>query len=252
MNWLKDKLETQVALHGIWVLTGSHAAAEIAVATGFDWVLLDFEHGAGDEQDLLRLLQVTSHTGTAPVVRVPARDSDLIKKALDSGAGAIMAPMINSAAEAREFVSLLRYPPLGVRGLSSSIRATAYGCGFKDYFQKANSRVCGIAQIETARAVEQADGIASVDGIDVLFIGHSDLSLDLGCFGEYAAPPMLAAEQTVLAACARHGKKAGMLLRAGMSAEACRQKGFSFLALGSDGGCLRQGFDQLLKAAHGA
>ncbi len=252
MNWLKDKLETQAALHGIWVLTGSHAAAEIAVATGFDWALLDFEHGAGDEQDLLRLLQVTCHTATTPVVRVPSRNSDLIKKALDGGAGAIMAPMINSAAEAQEFVRLLRYPPLGVRGLSSSIRATAYGCGFKDYFQKANSRVCGIAQIETARAVEQADSIAAVDGIDVLFIGHSDLSLDMGFYGEYAAPPMLAAEQTVLAACARHGKKAGMLLRAGMSAAACRQKGFSFLALGSDGGCLRQGFDQLLKAARGS
>lgn len=247
MNWLKDKLETQAALHGIWLLTGSHAAAEIAVATGFDWALLDFEHGAGDEQDLLRLLQVTCHTATAPVVRVPSRNSDLIKKALDCGASAIMAPMINSAAEAQAFVSLLRYPPLGVRGLSSSIRATAYGCGFKDYFQKANSRVCGIAQIETARAVEQAESIAAVDGIDVLFMGHSDLSLDMGCYGEYAAPPMLAAEQTVLAACARHGKKAGMLLRAGMSAAACRQKGFSFLALGSDGGCLRQGFDQLIK-----
>jgi len=252
MNWLKDKLETQAALHGIWLSTGSHAAAEIAAAAGFDWALLDFEHGVGDEQDLLRLLQVTCHTGTTPVVRVPSRNSDLIKKALDGGAGAIMAPMLNSADEAREFVSLLRYPPLGVRGITASSRAAGYGYGFKEYYEKANSRVCGMAQIETARAVEQADSIAAVDGIDVLFIGHSDLSLDLGCFREFAAPRMLAAEENVLAACARHGKKAGILLRAGMSAAACRQKGFSLLALGSDGGCLRQGFDQLLKTARGS
>ncbi len=251
MKWLKDKLETQKHVHGVWLSAGSHVAAEIAAAAGFDWALLDLEHGLGGEQDMLRMLQVMSRTGTAPVVRVPSHTSELIKKALDFGASGVMAPMVNSAADAQAFVRALRYPPTGSRGLTASSRAAGYGYEFKEYFRQANSRITGIAQIETARAVEQADAIAAIDGVDVLFIGHSDLSLELGCFGEYAAPSMQTAEAAVLAACVRHGKKAGMLLKAGMSAEACRQKGFSFLALGGDIGCLRQGFDQLLKGACG-
>jgi 2-keto-3-deoxy-L-rhamnonate aldolase RhmA len=249
MKWLKDKLEAKPLLHGIWLSTGSHAAAEIAVEAGFDWALLDLEHGLGGEQELLRALQVMSRTDTTPVVRVPSSESDLVKKALDFGASAVMAPMINTASEAERFVRAMRYPPLGVRGLTASSRAASYGYDFKEYFRQANTRVCGIAQIETGRAVEQADAIAAVDGIDVLFIGHSDLSLELGCFGDYDSPLMRAAEGAVLDACARHGKKAGMLLKSGMSAEACQQKGFSFLALGSEIGCLRQGFDQLIKTA---
>ena len=249
MNWLKDKFATQATVNGIWLSAGSHVAAELAAAAGFDWALLDLEHGLGDKADVLRMIQVLSRTGCAPIVRVPTSTSETIKWALDFGASGVMAPMVESAEQAAAFIRTLRYPPAGSRGLTSSSRAAGYGYDFRDYFRDANAKITGIVQIETAQGVAQADAIAATAGVDVLFIGHSDLSLALGCFENLTAPVMQAAEATVLAACVRHGRKAGMLFRVGMTAELYRQKGFSVLALGSDVGCLKQGYNQLLAAA---
>jgi 2-keto-3-deoxy-L-rhamnonate aldolase RhmA len=249
MNWLKDKIERQVCVHGVWLAAGSHVAAELAAAAGFDWVLLDMEHGLGGEADILRMIQALSGTGAAPVVRVPSAASEAIPRVLDYGAAGIMAPHIATAGEAAAFVRLLRYPPAGSRGLTASSRASGYGHGFAEYFRQANARVAGIVQVETPQAVAQADAIAATDGVDVLFIGHSDLSLALGCFGDLAAPVMQAAETAVLDACARHGKRAGMLFKAGMAVAPYRRRGFSVLALGSDIGCLKQGFDRFLADA---
>lgn len=251
MNWLKDKLEANPSLYGVWLASGSVVAAELAAVASFDWALLDLEHGLFGESELLRLLQVLSRTGTTPVVRVPSGTSDLVQKALDFGASAIMAPRINGQREAAGFVAALRYPPAGTRGLTRSCRAADFGYSFGDYFRQANARLTGIVQVETAAAVEQADAIAATDGVDALFIGHSDLSLALGCFEDMSAPAMQEAEKKVLNACAKYGKKAGMLLKAGMPVEHYRQKGFSLLALGSDLGCLKQGFDTLLRSARG-
>jgi 2-keto-3-deoxy-L-rhamnonate aldolase RhmA len=247
MNWLKDKLEKSSSVSGIWLGSGSAVAAEMAAAAGFDWALLDLEHGLFGESELLGLFHALARTGTAPVVRVPSGKSDLIKKALDYGASGIMVPMISRAEEAAAFVAALRYPPAGIRGLTRSSRAAEYGGDFPDYFRRANERLTGIVQIETAQGVEQADAIAATEGVDVLFIGHSDLSLALGCFEDFSAPAMQAAEARVLAACVRHGKKAGLLLRAGMSPAEFRKKGFSLMALGSDIGCLKQGFQNMLR-----
>ena len=144
MNWLKDKLETHSFVSGIWLASGSTVATEIAAVAGFDWALLDLEHGLFGESELLGLFQALARAGTAPVVRVPSRASDLIKKALDYGASGIMAPMISRAEEAKAFVSALRYPPAGTRGLTRSSRAANYGDDFPGYFRQANARIAGI------------------------------------------------------------------------------------------------------------
>ncbi len=247
MNWLKARFETDSALDGLWLTSGSHVVAELAGVAGFDWVLLDMEHGLGDDADILRLLQVLSGTAVAAVVRVPAPGSEWIGRALDFGAAGIMVPRLDSAVEARAFVQALRYPPDGRRGLTGSSRAAGYGYSFKDYFPTANRQVAGIVQIETVAAVEAVDSIAAVDGVDGLFIGHSDLSLALGCYGQLEAPALQAAESAVLEACARHGKRAGLLLKAGLDPRRYREKGFSLLSLGTDIGCLKEGFARLLE-----
>ncbi len=246
MKWFKDKFAARAQVNGIWLGTGSHTVAELAAAAGFDWALLDMEHGAGDMRDVMHQIHLLTATDCLPVVRVPSPASDAIKWALDAGAAGIMAPMIETAEQARTFVRALRYPPAGTRGMTRSSRACRYGHDFAAYFAEANTGVVAIIQIETAQAVEQADALASVEGVDALFIGHSDLSLSLGCFEQYDAPAIQVAEADVLAACARHGRRAGLLLRSGMRGDALRAKGFSLLALGSDIGCLKQGFVQML------
>ena len=153
MNWLKNKFAMHSAVNGVWLSAGSHVAAEIAAAAGFDWALLDLEHGLGGEADILHQIQVLSRTDCAVVVRVPISTSDAIKRALDYGASGVMAPMVDSAEQAAAFVRALRYPPAGIRGLTSSSRAAGYGHEFKTYFREANVSVTGIVQIETAQAV---------------------------------------------------------------------------------------------------
>ncbi len=249
MHWFKDQLGDTVAVHGIWLSAGSHVAAEVAATCGFDWALLDLEHGLGGEAEVLRQIQVLSGTPTAPIVRVPSSSSDLLGRVLDYGAAGVMAPGVDSAEQAAAFVRAMRYPPAGTRGLTASCRAAGYGTDAAAYFAAANQRLVGLAQIESPAAVANADAIAAVDGIDVLFIGHSDLSLALGCHGRLDAAPVLAAEEAVVAACRHHGKRAGLLLKAGASPTAYLERGFSVLALGSDTGCLRTGFSALLAAA---
>lgn len=248
-RWNATATSATDALSGIWISSGSSVAAEVAASAGFDWALLDLEHGLGSEADLLRQLQAMNGGSAAPVVRVPSATSDMILRVLDYGAAGVMAPHVESVQEAQAFVAALRYPPTGTRGMSSSSRAAGYGVGFKTYYREANTRVAGIVQIETQRGLDALDDIAALDGVDVLFIGHSDLSLALGCFEDMTAPAVVAAEERVLAACARHGKRAGMLLKSTMQAAPYRQRGFSVLALGSDVGCLKSGYAALLAAA---
>lgn len=248
-RWFKDRLDRGDDVLGIWLSAGSHVAAEVAAAVGFDWALLDLEHGLGSEADVLRQLQVLDQSATAAVVRAPRATSDVLGRVLDYGATAVMAPSVDTADQARAFVAALRYPPAGTRGLSGSSRAARWGLDFRDYFAQANERLTALVQIETAAGMANAEAIAAVDGVDVLFIGHSDLGLALGCPGQLDAPAIAAAEEAVLAACARHGKRAGMLLKAGVDAGPYRERGFSVLALGSDVGCLRAGLGGLLARA---
>ncbi len=245
MNWLKDKCNEQPLMRGIWLSTGSHVAAELAAATGFDWALLDMEHGVCSESDILNQIQLLSNTATCPVVRIPSRKNDILKKVLDYGATAVMSPMINTPEEAEEFVKATKYPPDGTRGMSGSSRASGYGFNFKEYYRDANRKMTAIAQIETRQSISNIEKIAAVKGIDVLFIGHSDLSLDLGCFEDFSCKTMLDAESRVLAAAERSGKKVGMLLKASMNIGDYSKRGVSFFALGSDLGCLKTGYKKL-------
>jgi 4-hydroxy-2-oxoheptanedioate aldolase len=245
MNFIKDRVTAQTT-RGIFINSGSISSSDLAGVVGFDWVFLDMEHGLGDQGAVLAMIRALGGSPTAPVVRIPALREEYVKLVLDFGAAGIMCPMIRSAAEARELVTLMRYPPAGRRGMASSSRAAAFGTEFEDYFARANADLLCVVQVETREAVAEIDAIAATPGVDVLFIGHSDLSLALDCFGQFEHPEMVRAERAVLEAARNHGKTAGMLLRSGMDRAAYEQRGFRFLALGSDIGCLRAGYEGLL------
>lgn len=247
MDSFRDALASGRALKGIWLAAGSPVAAEIAALAGFDWALIDLEHGCGSETDALRMLQAMGRTPIHPVVRVPCLRRDIISRCLDFGAEGIMLPMVATAAEAAEFARALRYPPEGTRGMSSSCRAADYGLGFNAYFNGSGRAPVGIAQIETREAVANSGAIAAVDGIDVLFIGHSDLSLQLGCFRRFDAPELLAAENVVLAACERSGKAPGAILRPTMKGRSGLGERGGLFALGSDVEALKTAFSAFLQ-----
>ncbi len=137
----------------------------------------------------------------APIVRIRSVDADSVKFALDSGAAGIMFPFVNSVGEARAAVQYTKYPPMGTRGVAAVIRATEYGRHSVSYLQQANANSLVVVQIETAQGVDAAEGIAATEGVDVLFVGPMDLSVNLGCPGDFTQPHFIDALKKVIHAC---------------------------------------------------
>jgi 4-hydroxy-2-oxoheptanedioate aldolase len=241
MDWIRPRLQAGECLYGSWLALASPLVAEIIGHAGFDWVLIDQEHSNSDYSTLLSQLQALSASTTSPIVRVPANDPAAIKTALDLGAAGVMIPWVNTADEAQSAVQAMRYPPQGTRGFSSSVRAGGFGRDFKNYSAAANDNVTTIVQIETRTGVDHADAIAAIDGVDVLFVGPADLSLSLGIPSQLEHPLFVSACQTILAACRKHNKRAGILLRKSEQIEKALCDGFSFVAVGTDQGFLQQG-----------
>lgn len=246
MLWIdRQKLQTET-LVGTFLNLGSAAAVEIAAGVGFDWLLIDLEHGSGSLADLRNMLLACRHAPAAPVVRIPSVDPDTVKFVMDSGAAGIMFPFVSTPQEAQRAVQCMKYPPQGSRGVAGVIRATDYGRQWKTYFAEANQQSLVVVQIETAEAVEAAAEIAAVEGVDVLFVGPLDLSVSLGCPGDFTPPHFVAALQKVIQACQAANKPCGILSRPELVAEHKRM-GFRFVALGSDSGAVLSGLGDSLK-----
>jgi 4-hydroxy-2-oxoheptanedioate aldolase len=243
MRWIdRKKLQTEL-LAGTFLNLGSANSVEIAADLGFDWLLIDLEHGNASLADLRGMLMACRGSTAAPIVRIRSVDGDTVKFVMDSGAAGIMFPFVSSAEEARRAVQFMKYPPQGTRGVAGIIRATHYGREWNQYFSEANEKGLVIVQIETAQAVEAADSIAAVDGVDVLFVGPLDLSVNLGFPGDFSPPHFVAALEKVIAACHKHGKVAGILSRPQFVAQH-KSLGFRFFALGSDTGSVIAGLQQ--------
>ena len=234
LTWARHRALAASFFAGAWLNLGSSETAEIAALSGFDWVLIDHEHGSGDLKDLLHQLQALAGTPTAPIVRVPRIDATIFKQVLDLGPAGLMIPNVASAEQAREILRLAHIPPQGVRGAATSTRNSAYGLHYRRYLQEVNDNLLIVAQIESAEGLEQARDIAAVDGIDVLFVGPTDLGTALGLDGNPAEPRFRAVLERVAAAAAAHGKLAGSLVRDQEQAKAYRALGYRFIALGSD------------------
>jgi 4-hydroxy-2-oxoheptanedioate aldolase len=231
----------QELLVGTFLNLGSSLTAEIAGNAGFDWVLVDMEHGAGNRHELLYQLQAIESTPAVPFVRIAWNDPVLVKQVLDLGVSGVMVPYVQNADEARRAVAAMRYPPAGIRGVAVMNRACGFGPGFDEYFKTASSNLVTILQIENAEAIKNIDEIAAVDGADVLFIGPMDLSVGLGIPQQWTHPDLRVALKKVVNACRKAGKTAGMILMNEDQIEQALADGFTMLSYSSDSAVVVKG-----------
>jgi len=230
---------------GLWVTLSNNFVADVIAPAGYDWVLLDMEHSPNDYFSIIGQLQAFAGTGTTAIVRVEWNDPVAVKRVLDIGAPGLLFPMIQSVAEAEAAVAATRYPPRGIRGAAGSTRATKFG-RITDYVQKVEDETTVLLQLETVAAVEQAEAIADVDGVDGIFFGPGDISADMGKMGKPMDPEVWALIKPAAQKLIAKGMPVGTLvLDAGFAAELMNE-GFSFVACGTDTSILARGTDALL------
>lgn len=236
-----QRLRDGGTLLGGFLSLGSAVAAEIVGQAGFDFVIIDLEHGAGAEADVLSQLQALEATGTPSVVRVESTERQRAHRVLDAGAHGVMFPRVDTPAEAQAAIAALRYPPEGVRGVATLVRAAAYGASFDDYSAASAQGLLGVIQIESEQAVAHVDEIAAIDGAGVLFVGPMDLSRALGIFRQFDHPRFLDALERTVAAASRHRRAAGILLMRPEDLPRYRDLGFRFFTCGADAGWVATG-----------
>jgi 4-hydroxy-2-oxoheptanedioate aldolase len=234
----------QTAING-WLAIPNSFSAEVMAHQGWDTLTIDMQHGVIDYAALVPMLQAISTTATVPIVRVPWLEPGIVMKALDAGAYGVICPMVNTREEAQRLVAYTNYAPKGTRSFGP-VRATLYGGA--DYAQRANETIVRFAMIETAQALDNLDNILSVEGLDAIYIGPSDLSLALGCRPVFddVDPPVAQAIDHIVARAKAHGVVAGIHNGVPDIAKARVAKGFRFVTLGSDARMLAAGSQQLL------
>lgn len=234
---LRARIRSSEPTLGTFVNLGSVLAAETCALAGFDWLVVDLEHGAGSEQALIGQVLAAGIHQVPVIVRVESAERIRSGRVLDLGAAGIMFPRLASAEEVADAVRHLRYPPEGDRGVATYNRA--WGFGMKaDGVQTANDRVIGVVQIETVGALAEVEAIAAVPGVDVLFVGPVDLSHALGVPGMFDAPEFRAALAAVVRAAKAAGIPAGILVPDRDRARVCVEAGFTFVAMASDSALL--------------
>lgn len=206
---LRARLANGSRLRGVFNALPSPAIIEMCGYAGFDFVIIDNEHGSADYGTTEHMLRAARASGIAPVVRCFERD---LARLLDMGAGAVQIPMVETAEQARRLAAAVRYPPLGTRGCAFSPRAAGYGAfGGSAHVERSNAGIALVAMIETPLGVANATAIASVEGIDAVFVGPNDLAHVMGHGGNWEAPEVRAAIESALAAIVGAGKCAGIV-----------------------------------------
>ncbi|MFH1719259.1 MAG: aldolase/citrate lyase family protein [Planctomycetota bacterium] len=234
MKKIKARIYNGETLIGCWSNLGSPLTSEIVGMAGFDWVLIDIEHGAGSEGQVLHQLQALEHTPAAAIVRVESYQRQRFHRVLDLGAEGIMCPRIYTVDEARQAVKSIRYQPEGSRGVARMIRAARFGSDFDEYYANHKNNLVCIVQIETEEILDSLDSVAATDGIDVLFVGPIDLSIALNVYGQFDHPKFVEAVRATAEATAKNGKAAGVLLQKPEEFKKYYELGFRFIACGSD------------------
>ena len=232
-NQLKHALLEKKLQCGCWISLGSHTAAEICASAGFDWVLIDTEHAPNDVPQVMHLLQAVAAYPSPVMVRAYWNDTVLIKRLLDMGVQSILIPNVQTVDEAKQAVDAVRYPPRGVRGVSTNSRSNRFG-RIKDYFKHADNEVCLMVQLETRKGVENLEQIAAVDGIDGLFIGPQDLAADLGHLGDAGHADVREAMGDAIQRIDKTGKVPGILAFAEADAKHWISQGARFVAVTGD------------------
>jgi 4-hydroxy-2-oxoheptanedioate aldolase len=228
-----------------WLAIPNVFSAETMAHQGWDSLTIDLQHGVVDFQAALAMLTAVSTTPTVPVVRVPWLEPAILMKALDAGAYGVICPMISTREDAQRLVAYTHYAPRGMRSFGP-IRALLYGGA--DYAQHADDTIVTFAMIETRQALDNLDSILSVEGLDAIYIGPSDLSLALGCKPTFddVDPPVAQAIDHILERAKAHGLVAGIHNGTPEAALARIAKGFQFVTVSSDARLLAAGAQQVI------
>ena len=244
-NHFKSALRARQPQLGLWMSLANPYTAEICATAGFDWLLVDGEHGPNDVRSMLAQLQaVAAYPGHA-VVRAVSDDVALVKQLLDIGAQTLLIPMIDDAEQARRMVAATRYPPEGRRGVGSFVARVSRWGDRADYLAHANEEVCLLVQAETRTALDNLEAICAVDGVDGVFIGPADLAASLGHRGDPGHPEVLAAIDDAVRRIVASGKAAGILNSDQALARHYLALGCTFVAVGLDVSVLAAGVRKL-------
>ncbi|RLE95650.1 MAG: hypothetical protein DRJ57_06420 [Thermoprotei archaeon] len=245
-NRLKALLREGKPAFGLFLTIGHAEVAEMMSLVGYDWLLIDMEHAPIDVATLGNMV-IAIEPPTTPLVRVPVNDPAYIKVALDAGVMGVMVPHVDRADEAKLAASYVRYPPRGVRGVGPR-RAALYGLAREEYMKVAED-VMLIVQIESREAVDNAEDILSVEGVDAYFIGPADLSASLGVTGGLRNPEVVRAVERVASVGEAQGVPGGIYCGSRSDLELALRLGLRMLALGSDYRLLVEGAKRRLEEA---
>jgi 4-hydroxy-2-oxoheptanedioate aldolase len=248
-NPVKRALKAGQPSIGTWLTLGSITATRFLARAGFAWLTVDIEHSLVDWETATHMFASIADAGCIALARVPSNRHDHIKRVLDNGAHGIVVPMVNSREEAQAAVDACLYPPCGNRSVGGSVHALNFGCTAADYYAHANEEVLTILQCEHIKAVEDADAIFSVPGIDAIFVGPNDLSASMR--SKDGRPPSAEATNQalkhILETCKKHKVPAGIHC---FSAEEVRQRmeqGWQFLAIVSEMKMLLNGVNDVVQ-----
>ncbi len=239
---LKSGARAQI---GLWLGLTDPICAEISASAGFDWVLIDGEHAPNDVRSILSLLQAVAPHPAHPIVRPVIGDVNVIKQLLDIGAQTLLVPMVESAEQAKKLVQAMHYPPAGVRGVGAALARASQWSRVKNYLHEASEQMCLLVQVETRAGLENIDAIASVEGVDGVFIGPSDLSAALGYLGNPAHPDVQRAIEHAIGRIRAAGRAAGILTTDETLARRYLSLGCTFVAVGLDGNLLQRATQEL-------
>ena len=245
-NLFKKSLQAGEKQIGVWSAMGNPVSAEICAGSGFDFVVIDAEHGPQHAESLIGQLQaIAGYPDCGEIIRAPSSDAAELRQILDAGARSILVPMVDTAEEAAAIVEACQFPPDGARGLGSS-RAARWG-RYRDYFHRANEELCIMVQLETVVAMTNLEAIAAVEGVDAVFIGPADLAASMGYIGKPLDPPVRAAVEDGVRRIVAAGKPAGSMVLDNNFASELLAIGASFVAVAIDTRMLFEGLNLALK-----
>jgi 4-hydroxy-2-oxoheptanedioate aldolase len=219
---------------GLWLALADPVAAELCASAGFDWLLLDAEHGPNDLRTILAQLQAIAPYASHPVVRIRVGDPHIIKQVLELGAQSILIPMVETAEQAAALVAATQYPPAGVRGVGAVLGRSSRWNRIPQYLNQAGNEMCLLVQIETLRGVENVKAIAATPGVDGVFIGPADLSASMGHLGNMTHPDVLATIERLIGEIRAAGKAPGILMSDEKLVQRYLELGCKFIAVGAD------------------
>lgn len=231
---------------GIWSTLGAPSVAELLLGCGFDWILIDTEHSPNELPSVIEHLRVAKAAGVPAVVRPPWNDAVLVKRLMDQGAQSLLLPYIQNANEAAAAVAATRFPPYGNRGVSGNSRGAGYGL-WSDYFSRYADEVCVIVQIETIDALDQLEQIATVPGVDAVFIGPADLAAAMGHLGNAQHPAVQSAIDNAFARLKALKKPSGYLTTNEVEVERRVAQGIDFVSVTTDSALLSRAASSLLE-----